>query len=235
MFADEWEFALQESPLFATSFGDHRFDDKLGAVSEADHERRLAQERTFLKRLEGIDREALGPDDQLNCDIFKRSGDAGVRETEFRSYRMPISKMGGFHSGFAELPIQVPLRTTKDHENYIARIKEFKRVTDEHIDVMRAGMRDGQVPADVTLKGVEKTIEPHIVEDPEESPLFKPFKEFPSTVPEKDRARLTKAGRAAIADSLIPAYRTFLEFVTSEYVPAARSEIAATARSRRVW
>ena len=229
LFADEWEFTLREYPTFATSFGDHRFDDKLERVSEADHERRHAKAREFLARLKAIDRGALAPDEQLNYDLFERGAELGIEGHRFRTYRMPISKMGGFHSGFAELPIQVPLRTTEHYENYIARLRAFAQLADDHIETMRAGMRDGQVPADVTLVGVEKTIEPHIVADPEKSLLFKPFTEFPPTVPERNRARLVEAGRKAIAESLVPAYRRFLEFVTKEYVPTARTEIAATA------
>lgn len=229
LFADEWEFTLREYPTFATSFGDHRFDDKLERYSEADHERRHAKAREFLARLKAIDRGALAPDEQLNYDLFERGAELGIEGHRFRTYRMPISKMGGFHSGFGELPIQVPLRTTEHYENYIARIRAFGQLTDDHIEIMRAGMRDGQVPADVTLVGVEKTIEPHIVADPEKSLLFKPFTEFPPTVPERNRARLVEAGRKAIAESLVPAYKRFLEFVTKEYVPTARSEIAATA------
>ena len=229
LFADEWEFTLREYPTFATSFGDHRFDDKLERVSEADHERRHAKAREFLARLKAIDRGALAPDEQLNYDLFERGAELGIEGHRFRTYRMPISKMGGFHSGFAELPIQVPLRTTEHYENYIARLRAFAQLADDHVEIMRAGMRDGQVPADVTLVGVEKTIEPHIVADPEKSLLFKPFTEFPPTVPERNRARLVEAGRKAIAESLVPAYRRFLEFVTKEYVPTARTEIAATA------
>ena len=33
LFDDEWEFRLQEAPLFATRFGDRRFNDKLGRVT----------------------------------------------------------------------------------------------------------------------------------------------------------------------------------------------------------
>ncbi|MBN1918395.1 MAG: DUF885 domain-containing protein [Verrucomicrobia bacterium] len=229
LFADDWEFTLQEHPTFATSFGDHRFDDQLGRRSEADHERRHAKAREFLTRANAINRGALSPGEQLNYDLFKRDAELGVERFRFRAYRMPISKMGGFYSSFAELPVHVPLRTAEHYENYIARIRAFSQYTDDHIEVMRAGMRDGQVPPGVTLDGVEKTIEPHIVADPEQSPLFKPLKEFPTTVPEKDRARLVEAGRAAIAESLLPATKRFLEFVTKEYVPAARTEIAATA------
>src|SRR3712207_1785552 len=69
---DAWEFRLQEDPLFATETGDHGADDKLPAVSLADEERRGGKQREFLKRLEGIDREALEPTDRLNYDIFGR-------------------------------------------------------------------------------------------------------------------------------------------------------------------
>ena len=229
LLADDWEFTLREHPMFATSFGDHRFDDKLGRHAEADHERRHAKERELLARLNATDRSALAPNEQLNYDLFKRGAELGIEGFRFRTYRMPISKMGGFHSGFGELPIQVPLRTTQHYENYIARIRAFRQLTDDHIEVMRAGLRDGQVPPDVTLTNVGKTIEPHIVDDPEKSLLFKPFTEFPATVPEKNRSRLVEAGRNAIAECLVLAYKRFHEFVTTEYVPAARKEIAATA------
>ena len=66
LLANEWEVRMQESPLFATRCGDHRFDDRLPAVSEEDFQRRLAQARGFLDRLQEIDRSALRPEAQLN-------------------------------------------------------------------------------------------------------------------------------------------------------------------------
>ena len=229
LFDDEWEFRLRESPLFATHFGDHRFDDKLPAVSEADEERRASQERTFLERLAGIDRDRLSPDEQLNYGIFKRLEENSVAEHGFRSYRMPIDKRSGVHVFFPQLPDHVPLRTADDYAHYVARLSGFKALVEGHLDLMRMGIEHGQTLPRVVLEGIEDTIQPHIVEDPAESLLFKPFKEFPKTVPEAERKRLAEAGRAAIADSIVPGYRLLLEFCTGEYIPAARETIAASA------
>jgi uncharacterized protein (DUF885 family) len=80
----------------------------------------------------------------------------------------------------------------------------------------------------VSLTGIEATLEPHIVADPAQSLLWKPFAEFPAGVPQADRARLAAAGRAAIEQSVVAGYRDFLRFLQSEYVPAGRTGIAAS-------
>ena len=39
VFDEAWEFQLRENPVFATSVGDHRYDDRLPSVSAEDQER----------------------------------------------------------------------------------------------------------------------------------------------------------------------------------------------------
>src|SRR3954453_12572833 len=101
---DEWEFRLREDPLFATRTGDHRFDNLLPAVTEADYQRRLAQMQTFRDRLAHIDRTALTAADRLNYDVFARVLDEDIGEKTHRAYTMPIGNLGGFHVDFLELP-----------------------------------------------------------------------------------------------------------------------------------
>src|SRR5689334_15649849 len=69
LFDDEWAWRMREDPLFATSVGDHRYDDKLPSVAVADHERRANDLRAFQKRLQAIDRTKLGDTDRMNYDI----------------------------------------------------------------------------------------------------------------------------------------------------------------------
>ena len=59
LFDEAWAFRLAEDPLFATSAGDHRYDDKLPSMTHADLERRAAYARSALERLKAIDRAAL--------------------------------------------------------------------------------------------------------------------------------------------------------------------------------
>jgi uncharacterized protein (DUF885 family) len=198
LFADEWEFRLKEDPLFATDVGDHRYDDQLPIISEADFQRRHAQARSFLDRLHQIDRTQLPLADQLNYDIFARVKADEIAEYEFHAYRMPIDRMGGFHTSFVELPLQLALNTVADYENYIARLNSFKSYAEQYIELMRAGMREGTMPASVALEGVERAVRDQVVADPTQSLLFKPFEKFPPTIGDSDQRRLIEAGRQAI-------------------------------------
>ena len=93
---------------------------------------------------------------------------------------------------------------------------------------MRRGLVRGMTLPRVVLAGYELTISAQIVEQVEESVFYKPFEEFPPGVPETERERLRSAGAAAVRDSLVPAYRAFLTFMTEDYIPNARTTIGAS-------
>jgi len=229
LLADEWEFRMQENPLFATRCGDHRFGDRLPAVSEEDFERRLAQARVFLDRLRGIDRSALTSAAQLNYDMFEREIKDRIAEYEFGAHLMPVTKASGLHRSFPDLPNIAPLDTLKDYENYVARLDAFQAFVQAHVEVMRSGMHKGYVPPRVALEGVEDSIQAHIVQDPTQSVLFKPFGRFPESIVEADRRDVIQAGCAAIANSVVPGYQALLQFMLDEYIAAGRKDIAASA------
>jgi uncharacterized protein (DUF885 family) len=227
LFADHWDFTLRESPLFATSVGDHRFNDRLGGASPADIERRAAAQRAFLDRLWRIDRSALPREEQVSYDMLVRSLSEALEAHRFRTHLMPLTTFGDYHTAFPQLHERVPLNTTRDYENFIARLRDFRRFSGEQVALLREGLQTGRSLPRVVLRGMDETIRPHIVQDPTQSRLWAPFDAFPATVPEPDRARLREAGRAAILESVVPAYRELLDFITGEYVPGARASVAA--------
>jgi len=228
LLAEEWEARMREDPLFATLCGDHRYDDRLPGLSEADFERRLDGLLEFHARQRKIDRNALPPAEQLNYDIFAEYIDREIAELRFRAYRMPISKIDGYHVLFSQMPEYIPLEASVDYENYIARMRAFPRLADDLIDVMRAGLRDGQVPPRVTLDTVDDQLRAQIVAEPALSRLYKPFERFPKAVQQADGERLAAEGGSAIMQSVIPGYRALLKFLEEEYLPAARTDIAAS-------
>jgi uncharacterized protein (DUF885 family) len=65
----------------------------------------------------------------------------------------------------------------------------------------------------------------HIVEDPTQSVYWGPITSMPDTIPAADRERLTAAYRAAITDTLVPAYTKMRDFLRDEYLPAARTTV----------
>lgn len=232
LFDDSWQFAMREDPLFATHTGDARYNDLLPSESAADELRRTEKAREFLKRLKAIDRAALPPGDQVNYDVFGWLAESNIAESEFQTYLMPITNRSGFHVQFAELYRDVPLRTVKDYENYIARLRGFKKYAEQHAALLREGIKQKMVLPAVVLVGIEESVEAHIVDDPEKSVLYKAFADFPDTFSKEDCQRLRDEGKKAIAESIVPGYREFLAFLTKEYLPAARDDISASTLPR---
>ena len=229
LFADERAFTWREDPLAATNDGVHDYDDRLPSVMPPDQARRLDADREFLKRLRRIDRAALSNFDAVSYDLFDFMVSQRTQLGQYREWRAPLNSDSGFYADLLQLHDQQAPRTTRDYENYIARLADVPRYFNENIENMRQGLADGFVlPAEI-MPGIASVIAGAQYAKAEDSPFWIPFTEFPAGVPDADRARLASAGRAAIENRVIPAYAAFQAFFEKEYRPRARTSIAATA------
>lgn len=228
LFEREWEWRLEENPLLATDVGRHEYNDRLPSVAAADRERRAEATRGFLEELAAIDRAALSDDDRVSYDIFRRQLEERLADHRFGDWQVPINADSGFHIGLARLPEEVPLATVDDYEDYLARLGAFPRYFEQQIANMRLGLERGMTVPRVVLAGYEGTIASHVVEDPAESVFWAPFASFPTSVPAAEHDRLRAAGRQAIREAVVPAYRSFLGFFEEEYVPGARETLGAS-------
>jgi len=228
LFDREWEWRLKEQPLLASSIGDHRYDDRLPDESLAAQTRRNQENDAFLADLAKIDRNTLEAADRVNYDIFRSQLDDRREAFRFREHFLPLNADSGFHTYFALMPRQMVFASVADYDKYLARLRAFPKYVDDHIALMREGLKAGLTIPKVSLVGVDASIQALIVDDPTKSPLWDPFATVPGALPGADRDRLQADGRAAIADVVTPAYRRFLDFMTKEYLPGARETLAAS-------
>jgi uncharacterized protein (DUF885 family) len=228
IFREEWEAHLRNDPFFATITGDTRFNDQLPEASEAQAEREAEQLRQFLARLDRIDRQALSPGERLNFDVFRRLKQDALAELEFRVYRMPIGRMGGFHTVFAELSTFVRFDRLKAFEEYLARLAGFAALCEGEIGLMREGLRSGLTQPRPALEGTQGSITSFLVDDPAESVLYAPFRTMPEGLEGADGERLRAEARRIIQGGVIPAYRMLQRFMDETYLPGARTTIGAS-------
>jgi uncharacterized protein (DUF885 family) len=228
LFEREWEIRLRENPLFATSVGRHEYNHRLPEVSLEDLQRRDGIWRQILAEADSFDPALLSPEDRVNLAIFRGQLAERIESFRFGGHQIPITSDSGFHTGFAQLPTRVPLASTRDYENYIARLRAYPRYVEQHVAHMRSGLARGMTMPRVVLQEFDVTIASHVVEDPAASVFWAPFERFPPGVPERDRERLRRAGREAIVEAVVPGYAAFLAFMTEEYLPGARETLGAS-------
>ncbi len=227
LFADEWERGLRESPEGASYNGDPRFNDRWTDLSLAAIEARMAADRAALARLRTIDRAALSPADQLNYDTFAWLQQKSVERQRFREYLQPVGHQGGVQTadGIAEI---LPFATVKDYRDWLKRLDALPVVIDQTIALMREGVRTGNLPPRVLMQRVPAQIAAQVVEDPTQSPFYRPFAKFPASVPEAGRAGLQAEAKQLIAGRVVPAYRKLAAYFDQDYLPKTRTTIAAT-------
>lgn len=229
LFADERAFVYRADPLSATNAGIRDYDDRLPSVTPETNARQARENEAFLTRLRAIDRAQLSHQEQVSYDLFAFMVSERVRFARYNDWRLPLNSDSGFYSEILLLDDLHAPRTVRDYENYIARLNDVPRYFREHTANMRQGMRDGFTLPQEIVGGVSQVIGAFRYENAEAMGLYAPFAEFPSTVPEGERARLREAGRAAIANNVIPAFDEFRTFFETEYAPRTRRTIAAQA------
>jgi uncharacterized protein (DUF885 family) len=228
LFEREWEIRLAEDPLFATGVGNHEYDDRLPDASAEAQARRNEIWQGLLDELHEIDTAALTERDRVSYEIFARQLEDRLAGFRFGTWQVPINADSGFHTALAGLPRQMPFRTAADYERYVARLRGFPLYFEQQIAGMREGLARGMTVPRVVLEGYDVTIASHVVEDPTESLFWSPFEDLPETLEAGERERLAAAGRAAIAEAVVPAFRGFHEFMRDDYVPGARTTLGAS-------
>ena len=225
LFADEWSRRLQRDPLFASDRGVADYNDRLPDMTADAHQRALDEDLRFLERLEAIDRANLSGDDPTNHDLFEFVVGHRATLANYRLYRMPIQSDSGFHIRIQRMYESMPFNTIEDYEQYLSRLHAVAPYFAQNIDNMRNGLDDGFTQPKVILDGILPSISGAIVESAQDSIFFTPFRSIPEYFSAEDADWLRSRGEAAIAETVIPAYREFLQFFTDEYMSGARETL----------
>jgi len=213
-----------ESGQIWSSKGELEGTDHLPHVDAASQLRREAHLKDVLAQLNAISTVQLSPDEQVNAAVLRTTLENQIADYHFRTWEMPFNSDSSF---WTYLDASQPFDSVAGYQQYIGRMRDIPRFFDEQIANMRAGLARGFSVPRATLDGRDKSIATFIVDDPEKSGFYKPFEKFPSNIPAAQQQQLRAEGRAAIQQSVMPAYTKLLGFIRDDYIPHTRTTIAA--------
>ncbi|NIJ69166.1 uncharacterized protein (DUF885 family) [Xanthomonas sp. 60] len=198
-------------------------------VSPASQQARLKVWDDVLVQLDRIDPKVLSAENRINLAIYRDQVFNLAQDVRLKTYEMPFNSDSSFWSNLSFMARR-EMKTAQDYRNYIARLEDVPRYFDQQADNMRAGLKRGFSVPRAVLDGREVAIA-NVAElkDPTQSPLYAPFTRLPNNIPAEQRAALQAEARKAISGSVIPAYQKLLTFFLQDYVPQARTTLAAEA------
>jgi len=216
--AEHWELMMRWTPTWATTLGDHRYDDQLAprdaaAIARYQHER--DELRAHVRR---VDAAKLGDTDRVTLALLagRLDAEAGLDVCKFHEWLVD----SGGSSVLGELSYLVEshvVKTPRDAHNLLARMHQGAKLVDDTIANWSVGLADRRVSSQ---EKVRRAIEQLDVE------LGKPSAEWAMANPSWAKAQPSQAAELlAIVDREIrPALVRMRAFLVAKLLPAARTE-----------
>jgi uncharacterized protein (DUF885 family) len=201
--------------------------DHLPKVDPASQAARLAYWQDVMAKLNAISRAQLSPAEQENYDVYKPQIAVLIASQQFHDYEMPVNSDTTFWTDIGYTARRT-FKTLVDYRNWIAQMRDMPRYFREQTEEMRAGLKRGFTPPRVTLEGRDASLTAVTDVKPEASLFYTPFQTMTGIAP-ADQVALRTEGLTVIRDIVQPAYRDMLAFMRNEYIPGARTTLAAEA------
>jgi uncharacterized protein (DUF885 family) len=224
LLADEWEYELRESPEEATVIGDYRYNDRWSDQSLAHVQVQRRDLENWLTKFGAVNTNGFSEQEQLSESLMVRNLKDRIHGIDLKTYEMPVDQLDGAQLQLAQFVQVIPFDTTKQYEDYLARLRAVPRLVVEWIGVLRQGEADKLMPPRYLL---DKTVDQckAIASPAGEANVFgEPVKNFPDAVPAGERQRLHDEILAAVDHDVRPAYNKLAEFIARDYAPEGRTE-----------
>ncbi|HEY1034162.1 MAG TPA: DUF885 family protein, partial [Pseudoxanthomonas sp.] len=229
LYEKEWKWRQEQTGQADEDTDTSGDNTRLPDVGAAAHQARLKVWEQVLKDLEGIDAAQLSAENRINLAIYRPQVENLAAEVRLRAYEMPFNSDSSFWSNLSFMARR-QMKTADDYRAYAARLRDVPRHFDQHIANMRSGLKRGFTVPRAVLDGRDVSIATVAEQrDPEQSTFYAPYRKMPASIPAAEQEALRKEVRAAISEQVVPAFATLLTFFRSEYVPQARTTLAAEA------
>lgn len=223
-----YEQYLKLHPLEATAQGDYRYNDQLPISIDNDF---ISGEISFFnsvqEQLKKVDYKNLSDEDKTVYDVLDYTLKDKIENYAYHPEYIPFTQFDG-------LPLQFPLlgsgsgfqpfKTEKDYQDWLRRAEKFPKWMDAAIENFREGMKNNYVlPQKLVVKMIpQMTAEEIVSPDFEKNIFYGPVKNFPKSLSEAQKEKLTADYKNLILQKIIPAYIKMGNFLAKEYLPKAR-------------
>lgn len=177
-----------------------------------------------LAALRAIDRASLPAKDRLTYDRFAYALQQKIDTYRYRKYLIRPTTRNGIRFA-ARVTKRQHFVSAGDYEAWIARLQGFGAYMDQYIALLSAGVKAGVTQPRQVIKRIRPQIAAQIVDDATKSQFYDPFRKMPDVISAQDKERLKASAKEAINDVVVPAYRKYLDYFTTVYLPHARPAI----------
>lgn len=213
----------QYDPITSGSEGDRAALRRLPDASPEAQAALLAELSALRAQVERIDARRLRGEDALNRALLLRTINDRVENIGFDDNRMPISNGDGFFTFADYLAYTTPIQSADDAEAWLARLEALPTFYRQNIANARRGVATGFTQPRIVSDRALATARAQLATMA--GTLATPLAQMPATIPAADQERYRARAREIVEQQILPEHRSFIAFMESEYLPAARPNL----------
>lgn len=220
---EAWDGSMAASPVFATSIGDRRFDDRLSDISpeaRAAEARRLAG---LLERARAIPEPGLSAGDAVTRSALVGWLGMELDLVEAGHDRWAIDPLDGPQVGFLNIGSFQRVETPADGERMVARWRAMGPWLDRHAANVRDALDAGLVSPEAPIRSVVDELDDLLARPVDEWPLLDPARVDRPAWSTAERGRFADALQSAVIDLVRPAFARYRDVLVDVVLPRATS------------
>ena len=219
-------FYLKSSPFNQPGIAGN--NAKLPDLSEEFLLAQYQQGLAIYQQLIALDNEKLTLENQINFSVLSYSLKNQLDSYISKEHYMPLTAESGFHVWIDSISKQVDFKTVTDYQDYLARLSLLPTYFAQQTYWMKKGLDSGISQPKIVLKGFEQSIAAYIKEDVTESLYYQPFSNMSVFITPSQKKDLQQQAKQVLSAKVMPAYKSYYDFMVNEYQPNARDNIAAS-------
>ncbi|HEV2226442.1 MAG TPA: DUF885 domain-containing protein [Nitrososphaerales archaeon] len=217
-----WEERLFNEPLFATAFGDRRFDDRLPDISPAGRAVVKKQYESVVSRCREIPESTLSDADRLTRTALLVDGGSLLDYYSCDLEDWTVDPLQGLQVELMNVESYQPVRTGSEGRAMVARWQAIGPYIMQHVANLRGGAAMGKVAVRAGVEKVIDELEDLLAKPDTEWALLRPLGTEHHDWTEEERRTFKEGLIGSLRESARPGFALYLEFLNSEILPKTR-------------
>lgn len=224
---EAWAFSQQNSGLLAPGARSAGSNARLADISPDALFAATETRKDFYARISAIPPDQLSEENQINRDMILYALRNQISRVEHNMHLMPLTNETGPHNTIARLGDMFRIQNERDAETYLAILKDIPTWLGQQTAYMREGLARGITQPQVVLRTFPQGIAAYVTQDPTESVFYRPMAHAQRHLSAEQLHTFEIELQTVIATVVNTAMMDFHDFMVEEYIPNARTDIAA--------
>ncbi|HKE15914.1 MAG TPA: DUF885 domain-containing protein [Kofleriaceae bacterium] len=219
---EHWEWSMERSPVWATTLGDHRFDDRLDDNSAEAIAAERVRVRDFLGRAKALPADSMSHGDRITLELLVSDLESRVATEICENHLWNVSARSNPVADLNVLPEMHTIATPADAHRLIARYRQISRSVDNSIAHLRDGARQGLVAGAESVRRTIALVEGQLAAPLDRWPLVEPAAAPRPGWGDGEQARFASELRRVVDTEVRPAFARYRAVLADEILPHAR-------------